>query len=65
MREETIEDQNQLIELIEEAGWEVSGVEMSEHKFTGRNNQKSTRAIIEIVVSKEYQDGFESPYRIK
>lgn len=65
MKDETIEDQNKLIELIQEEGWDVSGVETTEHEFTKRKNQKETRAIIEIVVSKEYQEGFESPYRVK
>lgn len=67
MKDETIEDQNELIALIEEAGWSISRVETTEHEFHRHENAETTRVAIEIVVSKEYHDGdgFANPYRVK
>jgi len=65
MKDETIEDQNELIELIEDAGWSVSRVETREHEYERHDDHKVTDVLIEIVATKKHQEGFESPYRVK
>lgn len=65
MQDETVEDQNELIELIEEAGWSASRVELSEHEYRAHDQHEVTRASIEILVTQETDRGFESPYRVK
>lgn len=65
MKDETIEDQNELIELIEEAGYEVSSVEIVESEYKTHEEHKVTDVSIEIRIGKKYEQGFESPYRVK
>lgn len=65
MQDETIEDQNELIELIEEVGWSVSRVELTEQEYKTHDQHEVTRVSIEILVTQETERGFESPYRVK
>lgn len=67
MKDETIEDQNELIDLIEQAGYTVSKVNTREHEIDRGENETLYDVAIEILVSTEYVegDGFENPYRLK
>ena len=65
MQDETIEEQNELIELIEEAGWSVSRVETSETEYKIHDKQEVTRVSIEILVTQETESGFANPHRVK
>lgn len=65
MQDETVEDQNELIELIEEAGWSVSRVVLSEHEYKIHDQHEVTRVSIEIQVTQETKRGFENPYQLK
>jgi hypothetical protein len=66
MKDETIEDQNELIELIEDAGWNISAVELTQYGAPWRGRDV-TGAEIELEVHKDYRDeeDDQNPYRVK
>lgn len=65
MKDETIEDQNALIAVIEEAGYSVTSVETREREYKPHKDHKVTDVAIELLVTKKYEQGFESPYQVK
>lgn len=65
MQDETVEDQNELIGLIEEAGWSVSRVETSETEYKIHDKRQVTRISIEILVTQEIESEFANPHRVK
>lgn len=65
MQDETVEDQNELIELLEEAGWSVSRIELTERQYETHNEHEVTKVSMEILVSQEKERGFENPHRVK
>jgi len=67
MDDKTIADQNDLIAMLEDAGWDLCRVETSELEYTCRNQGSTTEATVKITATKEYTDdeGFESPFRVK
>jgi hypothetical protein len=66
MHDDTIDDQNELLRLLEDAGWSVSKVETREREYEQPNGQQVRDVAVELTITtKYYEDGFENPYQIK
>lgn len=65
MKDQTVNDQNKLIELIQSQGWNITALKLKEYEsgFAG----DVMGAEIELTVEIDYQDDEDdqNPYRIK
>jgi hypothetical protein len=67
MDDDVIDDQTDLIDLVQDAGWDVSRIEIQEiDRFL--DDGDGTEVQIELAVTREYgpeDDEFENPFRVK
>ena len=67
MKDETIEDQNELISVIEDVGWFITSLELDQYDYPGGSDSDKTTAEITVTVRREYGDepDDQNPFRVK
>lgn len=64
MDEEPLDDQRELVDLLESAGWEVTETELSVYESPWEDDD-SPEATVTLIARKQYpEDEEESPFRV-
>lgn len=64
MDEEPLDDQRELVELLESAGWDVTETELSVYESPWEDDD-SPEATVTLTARKQYSEDDESQFRVK